>query len=218
MSSFTKDLPRGGLVSTPSDDGAVCRPAARAMDRRAVLGVMAVCGGAAALGCGCSAKALAEEAAGGEAAMVMAGDQFARVVDGAAPVALRLDDLKPGAAVMDVLPLDPATGKLRDGSRMNAINLVRIANVESGSPLEATKGVAAYSAICTHKACKVTSFEAQQNRWRCFCHMSEFDVLANGEVLDGPATQPLPRIPIAIGADGIITATAGFTSAPGASG
>ncbi|MBK9077799.1 MAG: Rieske (2Fe-2S) protein [Hyphomicrobium sp.] len=188
------------------------------LNRRSLLSKLTAAGGAAALCCGQSFTAAAETSADAEpsGASLKAGDHFTRVGDGAGLSAIRLSDLPAGAAIMDVMPLDPATGKAREESRMNAVNLVRISNVPSGSPLEATQGVMAYSAICTHKGCKVNSWAPEQNRWRCFCHMSEFDVLANGEVVDGPATQPLPTIPIAIDAEGIITATAGFSSAPGA--
>jgi rieske iron-sulfur protein len=166
----------------------------------------------------CAPSQAKTEETGDVAAAVKPGDQFARVSEGVNPVAIRLTDLPPGAAIMDVMPLDPATGKVRDESRLNAVNLVRVANVPKGSPLEATQGVMAYSAICTHKGCKVNSWQPDQNHWRCFCHMSVFDVLANGEVVDGPATDPLPSVPLAVDADGNITAKGDFSRPPGASG
>ncbi|MEQ1719387.1 MAG: Rieske (2Fe-2S) protein [Hyphomicrobium sp.] len=186
------------------------------VNRRALLSSFALCGSAAALCCTPSTAKAGD--AGEEGPVVKPGDHFARIAEGVVPVAIRLADLPPGAAIMDVLPLDPKTGEVRDKSRLNAVNLVRVKDVPSGSPLAETQGIMAYSAICTHKACKVNSWAPEQNRWRCFCHMSEFDVLANGAVVDGPATDPLPSIPLAIDAEGIITATAGFTSTPGSSG
>lgn len=51
------------------------------------------------------------------------------------------------------------------------------------------------SGICTHAACPV-QFVAQTFELDCPCHGSRFDA-RNGAVLQGPATRPLPHIPIA---------------------
>lgn len=47
----------------------------------------------------------------------------------------------------------------------------------------------AFSAICTHQGCTVGS--VQDGTINCPCHGSKFAV-ADGSVVDGPATQPLP--------------------------
>ena len=58
----------------------------------------------------------------------------------------------------------------------------------------------AFSAICTHNQCTVSSVE--NNVILCRCHLSEFDA-ATGAVRKGPATQPLPPKTVSVGADGI---------------
>ncbi len=52
---------------------------------------------------------------------------------------------------------------------------------------------AAYSAICTHRQCVVGYSDGNLS---CPCHGSVFDPANGGAVVNGPATQPLPEIPV----------------------
>jgi glycine/D-amino acid oxidase-like deaminating enzyme/nitrite reductase/ring-hydroxylating ferredoxin subunit len=51
----------------------------------------------------------------------------------------------------------------------------------------------AVSAICTHQGCQV-AFNPTECSWDCPCHGSRFDI--DGGVLDGPAKQPLEKLPV----------------------
>lgn len=184
------------------------------IDRRTLLGALTISGCAAAV-CGLIGSS-AHAADGDEAQALKPGDRFALEVEEGAPRAVRLDDIAPGTAIMGVYPLDPVTGELRNGSRLNMVNLARLAEVKSNSLAAAASGVVAYSAVCTHKGCTINSWSADERHWRCFCHMSEFDAAANGEVVAGPAPESLPTVPVSIDEEGFITATAVFSSAPGA--
>ncbi len=54
---------------------------------------------------------------------------------------------------------------------------------------------AAYSAVCTHQACTVAY---KDGKLACPCHGSVFDPANGAEVLNGPATSPLPEIPVRV--------------------
>ena len=54
---------------------------------------------------------------------------------------------------------------------------------------------AAYSAICTHRQCVVGYSDGNL---ACPCHGSVFDPASGGAVVNGPATQPLPEIPVEV--------------------
>lgn len=51
--------------------------------------------------------------------------------------------------------------------------------------------IVALSTICSHAGCEV---RVLPNRFECPCHGSEYD--ADGEVLEGPASQPLQRFTV----------------------
>ncbi|UQA96097.1 Rieske (2Fe-2S) protein [Streptomyces halobius] len=50
-----------------------------------------------------------------------------------------------------------------------------------------------FSAKCTHAGCVLTEIEKKQGT--CPCHGSRFDV-TTGEVIQGPASDPLPEVPV----------------------
>lgn len=81
--------------------------------------------------------------------------------------------------------------------------------VGGGIVVEATKTVItqpadgeykAFTAVCTHQGCLVSSVEG--GRITCPCHGSAFDA-STGEVLQGPATQPLAEKTVTLDGDGL---------------
>jgi Rieske Fe-S protein len=74
-----------------------------------------------------------------------------------------------------------------------------------GSPLIVARPSAgqtvAFSAICTHQGCLVEPVGKVLN---CPCHGSEFSALT-GQVLRGPAVDPLPKIPVTVKDGEVVT-------------
>lgn len=78
-------------------------------------------------------------------------------------------------------------------------------------------GIVAYSKICTHVGCPVGLYEQQTHHLLCPCHQSTFDVQRDCEVVFGPASRPLPQLPITVDDEGYLVATSDFREAVGPS-
>ena len=65
--------------------------------------------------------------------------------------------------------------------------------------------VHAFSATCTHQGCVVS--DVTDGQIQCPCHGSAFDA-TTGEVVDGPATAPLPTVGVEV-RDGAVFRTDG---------
>lgn len=61
----------------------------------------------------------------------------------------------------------------------------------------------AFSAICTHQGCPVSS--SKDGVIPCDCHGSEFSI-EDGSVLEGPASSPLDKVEITVDGDSITLA------------
>ena len=68
----------------------------------------------------------------------------------------------------------------------------------------------AYSKICTHAGCPVGLYQPTTYQLFCPCHQSAFDVLTGAEPTVGPATRPLPQLPIEIDDLGYVIALGDF--------
>jgi Rieske Fe-S protein len=59
--------------------------------------------------------------------------------------------------------------------------------------------VVAFSAVCTHQGCTVAP---QGKEFDCPCHGSRFDA-ATGDVINGPARDPLPKLNAQVSGDSV---------------
>lgn len=129
---------------------------------------------------------------------------------------LTVDDLKIAAKQLTALPVDPATGIVRDGSRLNQVMLTRLdpTELDEATLARAADGVVAYSTACTHDGCPVTSWDPKTMQYVCPCHQSRFDPKAGGALISGPAYRPLPALPLKI-EGGVLVVADVLTARPG---
>jgi rieske iron-sulfur protein len=150
------------------------------------------------------------DAADGRALGPQIGDALVAVSD-AGHTALQPRDLRHGAPPVLTWPMDPKTGMVRDGARFSQVLLLRLA----GDRDEAHGGsLVAFSAVCTHAGCIVSSWRAASRVLLCPCHGSEYDPARGAAVVVGPAPLPLPRLPLGV-VDGLVAVAGPFSATPG---
>jgi ubiquinol-cytochrome c reductase iron-sulfur subunit len=71
-------------------------------------------------------------------------------------------------------------------------------------------GIVAYSKICTHLGCPAALYEQTTHHILCPCHQSTFDAARGAQVLFGPATRPLPQLPLTTNAQGFLVAQSDY--------
>jgi ubiquinol-cytochrome c reductase iron-sulfur subunit len=71
-------------------------------------------------------------------------------------------------------------------------------------------GFVAFSKVCTHAGCPVGLYQRASQELFCPCHQSSFAVLEAARPTAGPATRPLPQLPLEIGPDGTLSARGDF--------
>ena len=114
---------------------------------------------------------------------------------------VRADELQVGSAVT-VFP------EGHRGREDSATMLVRVAD-------GGTDGHLAYSKVCTHVGCPVGLYREATHELICPCHQSTFDVLDGARPTFGPATRPLPQLPIEVDDEGYLVARSDFTEPVG---
>jgi ubiquinol-cytochrome c reductase iron-sulfur subunit len=77
--------------------------------------------------------------------------------------------------------------------------------------------IVCYSKICTHVGCPAALYEQTTHHILCPCHQSTFDAARGAQVIFGPATRPLPQLPMTVDAQGYLAARHDFTEPVGPS-
>jgi ubiquinol-cytochrome c reductase iron-sulfur subunit len=97
--------------------------------------------------------------------------------------------------------------------------LVRIDPVELDLPPERTgwdvDGVVAYSKLCTHAGCPVGLYVETRYQLLCPCHHSIFDTRRAADPIEGPASRPLPQLPLDVDEAGYLVARGDFSAPVG---
>ncbi len=131
---------------------------------------------------------------------------------GADGTAIKVGDVPPGV-VLTVFPeghVDSADSQaLLIGLDPGAYRAV------SGREDWAPNDVVCYSKVCTHAGCPVGLYRPQTHQLFCPCHQSVFDVLAGAEPEGGPATRPLPQLPLEVDEGGYVVAKGDFSGPVG---
>lgn len=120
-------------------------------------------------------------------------------------------DVTVGAKQVLAFPMNPATRRVRDGSRLNQLAVVRLdpATLAAETRARAADGVVAYSGVCSHTGCDVTDWFGDKLHFKCPCHESEFDPADAARVVGGPAPWQLAALPLKL-ADGAIVVAGPF--------
>jgi ubiquinol-cytochrome c reductase iron-sulfur subunit len=71
-------------------------------------------------------------------------------------------------------------------------------------------GYVAYSKVCTHAGCPVGLYRSSDHELLCPCHQSTFDVLDVCRPIFGPASTPLPQLPLAVDEAGYLIAQSDY--------
>jgi rieske iron-sulfur protein len=151
-------------------------------------------------------------------AAIVAGDRLVEEDAEGPPTPLKATDLKVGRPML-AYPFDVKNGVVRNGTRLNKIVLLRVADasMDAKTAARSAGGVVAYSAICTHQGCDVKTWLSKEKALVCFCHASKFQLLEGGTVSSGPANRALPHVPLKLEGDQLVLA-GGFSTPPGVSG
>lgn len=107
------------------------------------------------------------------------------------------------------------------GEELSAVMLLRLREVpqpptELGGVVDET--LVAYSRLCTHAGCAVALYRDRDQALFCPCHQATFAADRGAIPVSGPASHPLPQLPLGIDDEGFVIATGQLTAPPGAVG
>jgi rieske iron-sulfur protein len=148
--------------------------------------------------------------------MPKSGDHLSSSNGSGSAKALTVDDIPENKDPLVAFPFDPKTKKLRDKHRANGVLLEKLKSSELNSEMAkvAAGGVLGYSQVCVHAGCTISTYQAQDKTYLCFCHGSSYYLLKDGEVASGPAPRALPNLPLKLASDGKTLLVAGRFNAP----
>jgi ubiquinol-cytochrome c reductase iron-sulfur subunit len=127
---------------------------------------------------------------------------------------IKPDDLEIGS-VLTVFPENYDTRQDVAATLLLRVDPTRLQLPPSRSTW-AVDGVLAYSKLCTHAGCPVGLFADEPAQLLCPCHHSVFNVLDGAQPMQGPASHPLPQLPLALDAAGYLIADGPFSGPVGA--
>lgn len=141
-----------------------------------------------------------------------AGDLLVRA-SGNDPAPLKSSDISVGSKQLFAWAMDPESKTIRSGTRLNRILLVRLdaGQLSTETAARAAEGIVAYSAVCPHNGCEVNEWIPEEHALFCGCHASKFQPADGGKVLDGPAPNVLPALPLKV-SEGLLTVAGPFTA------
>jgi ubiquinol-cytochrome c reductase iron-sulfur subunit len=116
----------------------------------------------------------------------------------------------PGAS-LSVIP--DGYGDDDDALAKAVTTLIKFRPGELGAPTVmnwTVNDIVAYSKICTHLGCPAALYEQTTHHILCPCHQSTFDAAHGAKVLFGPATRPLPQLPLTTDAQGYLVAASDY--------
>ena len=157
-----------------------------------------------------TAGAQAATAAPARSAKPEPGDRLAFMIGPKAGKEVKPADIEVGKPPVLAYPMDPATGKVLI-SKANLLTVVRLkpADLKPTSARNAADGIVAFSSLCTHYGCPITTLHPSQTQIVCNCHGSVFDAANRGAVTVGPATRRLAMLPLTI-KDGALVVSGKF--------
>ena len=140
-----------------------------------------------------------------------AGDALVFAFGARAGQVIAPTDLRLGSKQTLAYPMSPASKRVRDGTRLNQLVVVRVdpAKLGDATRARAAGGVVAYSGVCSHTGCDVTDWLADAQHFKCPCHESEFDPSDAARVVSGPAPWQLAALPLKL-VDGAIAVAGPF--------
>ena len=140
-------------------------------------------------------------------------------------VRIRPEDMAPGS-MLSVVPFreserdDP---KSLEDAEHRADSPAMLIRLPTGTPVVQAPGQEdfhagefyAYSKLCTHLGCPAGLYDAMRSIVECPCHQSVFALTEYARPMFGPATRPLPQLPIAVDEQGYFVARGDFSDPVG---